>query len=99
MRTTQAHLNALGQQTGHQFQVIKVKQMLNRGWSVYLVKSRGSVSVVLMSHPSEGSAIVQPNGLFFKAISGKINWSWDKMAALAAATVPAPGVLHTPEKV
>ena len=93
IRMDQETLNEEYLYSRHEFQKIRVKQMLEKGWNVSKVSSLGNLTLVFVHTPG-AVAVVYPNGLLVRNKPGKkIFASWEDAAKYASATVPTPGLV------
>jgi hypothetical protein len=96
IRMSQHDVNREALIQAHPFQKEVVKHLLEeKGWNVQsVIPNRvGGIRVTIVSLKKDGLFVgVAPNGMIFRPRPGKraIEWSWERMADLAQATIPAP---------
>jgi hypothetical protein len=93
VRMTQETLNSEYRVSPHEFQKIRVQQMLEKGWNVSKVVTYNNLALVFVHTPG-AVAVVYRNGLLVRNKAGKkISASWADAAKYASATVPTPGLV------
>lgn len=80
--------------TPHKFLNFRVKKLLEKGWKIWSVNSKGGVTVVCVTGTVNGKSrisVIYPNGLM-RSESGRISWNWKEATNYAEATIPTPGL-------